>query len=134
MKNLKKILVVITFICCLFSCNKDDDTIVNTKQYPATAVNTWDGFITVNEMGGGTPIHISWLVKPNGVMEVISGNTSIITGEWYMTGSIFTCTYKELNGDKVTFQLIKSKTLNMAGFKGLNDETSGAGRINMYVV
>ena len=135
-KSLLKLVMLLILSFTLMNCSKDDDSATTkiVKEYPENLVYRWDGFMTVNEMGGGQPINISWLVKANGLLEVVTVNQPILTGEWYMNGNIFTCTYTDYNGEVVTFQLIKSKTANMAGFKGLNQETSGAGRINMYVV
>lgn len=135
-KTLLRLVMLVILSFTIMNCSKDDDSTAKkmVKEYPENVIYKWDGFLTVNEMGGSQPINITWHVKANGLLEVKNGNQAILTGEWYMKGNIFTCTYTDYNGEVVTFQLIKSKTANMAGFKGLNQETSGAGRINMYVV
>ena len=137
MKNIKTIIVLFIFGFYILSCSKDEETKVAAgpvKEYPTNMIYQWDGTVRQTDFGFTTETQLQWNIKANGVIEIFNGAQPKIIGEWYMIGNIFTCNYTTSTGEKLTFQLLKSKTLNMVGFKGLNGETSGSGRVYIYVV
>ena len=138
MKNMKKILAVIVLIIGFLSCSKDNEApkiIPIQKEYPANMIYRWDGSVRADDAGSGAvQTSLIWNVKANGVLEVINVAQPDIIGEWYMIGNIFNCTYTASDGKKYTYQLIKSKTANMVGFRGINGETSGSGRVYIQVI
>ena len=137
MKNIKIIVAIFICIFCISSCSKDDDTKVAAeplKEYPTNMIYKWDGSYRQTDFGTNPDTQLIWDIKANGVMEITNAAQPPIIGEWYMIGNIFTCSYTSSTGIKMTFQLLKSKTLNMVGFRGLNGETSGSGRVYVYVV
>ena len=137
MKNIKIILALTIFSICILSCSKDNDTKVAAgpvKEYPTNMIYRWDGSFRQTDLGNTAETQLIWNIKANGVMEITNGAQPTIIGEWYMIGNIFTCNYTSSSGLKMTFQLLKSKTLNMVGFRGLNGENSGSGRVYVYVV
>ena len=130
--------IIIAF--CTLSCSNDDESEVKpiAKEYPENMIKQWDGWVTDLDFGENAQntTNMRWFIKANGVLEVFnfgSPNTPLIVGTWYMNGNIFNCTYT-INGKTYTYQLIKNKSLVMVGFRGLNNETSGAGRVNIYVI
>lgn len=136
MKNIKTILALVIFAIGITSCSKDDEPAPRTitKEYPENMMQyPWIGEVTAFDIGGQTT-GLEWNLKPNGRLEVRNGNQPPIIGEWYMIGNIFTCKYTSATGEQWTYQLIKNSALVMVGFRGLSGETSGSGRVYMYVV
>jgi hypothetical protein len=131
MKKLKVILALV-LLSFAFSCSNDDDQTVH-KEYPENMIQRWDGQLTQGDLGGTVTAFV-WNLKADGVLEVKEGNTVIATGTWYMNGNIFNATYTLNSGVQYSYQLIKNKALVMTGFRGLNNEVSGAGRIFVFVV
>ena len=137
MKNIKTILALFIFAFCILSCSKDEEAkpiAGPLKEYPANMIYQWDGTVRQTDFGFTTETALRWNIKANGVLEILNGAQPAIIGEWYMIANVFTCNYTSNTGEKLTFQLLKSKTLNMVGFKGLNGETSGSGRVYIYVI
>ena len=137
MKNIKTILALFIFAFCILSCSKDEEAkpiAGPLKEYPANMIYQWDGTVRQTDFGFTTETALRWNIKANGVLEILNGAQPAIIGEWYMIGNVFTCNYTSNTAEKLTFQLLKSKTLNMVGFKGLNGETSGSGRVYIYVI
>jgi len=132
MKKLKIISALVLLISFAISCTNDDDQTVY-KEYPENMLYRWEGELTKGELSGAVT-SFAWNLKANGVLEVLQGNTVIATGTWYMNGNIFNATYTLNSGEKYTYQLIKNKALSMTGYRGLNDEVSGAGKVFLYVV
>ena len=131
MKKLKIILALVLLLSFAISCSNDDDAV--NKEYPENMLYRWEGELTKGELSGAVT-SFAWNLKANGVLEVLQGNTVIATGIWYMNGNIFNATYTLNSGEKYTYQLIKNKALSMTGYRGLNDEVSGAGKVFLYVV
>ena len=131
---------ILLFVITLFviSCSKDNEApkiIPIQKEYPANMIYRWDGSVRADDAGSGAvQTSLIWNVKANGVLEVRNGAQPLIIGEWYIIANIFNCTYIAIDEKKYTYQLIKSKTLNMVGFRGLNGETSGSGRVYIQVI
>ena len=143
MKKLKKILAVIVLLIGFLSCTKDNEEpkivpVTVQKEYPTFVLERWDGSVTDTDFINGNEEMIGWNVKANGVLEVYRdegvSQTTAIKGEWYMQGDIFYCTYLSKNGKNYTYKLIKNKALVMLGFRGINGETSGSGRVYIYVI
>ncbi|MEO7978649.1 hypothetical protein [Flavobacterium sp.] len=132
MKKLKMISALVLLLSFAFSCSNDDDQTVH-KEYPENMLQRWDGQLTQGELSGTVTAFV-WNLKANGVLEVMEGNTVIATGSWYMNGNVFNGTYTLNSGEKYSYQLIKNKALVMTGFRGLNNEVAGAGRIFIFVV
>ena len=136
MKKLKIILALLIFTFCILSCSKEEEKapVGPVKEYPAEMIYPWSGTVRQADFGFTAETDLDWNIKADGVLEVRNANQPKIIGEWYMIGNIFTCTYINTVGVKLTFQLLKSRSLNMVGFRGLNGETSGSGRVYVYVV
>lgn len=141
MKNLETIFAIFTLTCSLLSCSKSDDpkSQAPSKEYPASIIYQWDGSVTATDFGTTYPQKTLRLkVKANGILEVFTdegvAQTTPIISEWYTQGDIFYCSYTSSNGKKYTYKLLRNKDLNMVGFRGINGETSGAGRIYIFVV
>lgn len=141
MKNLKTILALLIFASSIMSCSKDDEPAakVIAREYPADMIiNQWNGSSRETDFGNTPEKMLEWHLKANGVLEVsydegVFQQTRIL-GEWYMQGNIFYCTYISKNEKKYTYKLLKNKSLVMIGFRGINGETSGAGRVYIYVI
>ena len=139
MKNIKTILVLFIFAFCILSCSKDEEAkpiAGPIKEYPANMIYQWDGTVTQDDFGNTGQTSLRWTIKANGVLEVLdfaNPNSPLIAGTWFMNGNIFYCTYT-ISGKTYTYQLIKNKALVMVGFRGLNGETSGSGRVHIFVV
>ena len=137
MKNIKTILALFIFAFCILSCSKDEETKVAAapvKEYPANMIYQWDGTFTQTDLGNTPTTSLTLNVKSNGVLEVLRWNQPTIIGDWYMIGNILTCTYTSSSGERLSYQRIKGKTFLMVGFRGLNGETFGAGRVRLDVV
>lgn len=143
MKNLKTIFALLCFSSIILSCSKDEETKPTTsaivKEYPASMIYDWNGSVTASDFGTTSPQkQLRWKVKANGVLEIIQDDGAFpptsITGEWYMQGDTFYCSYLSSNGNKYTYKLLKNKDLNMVGFRGINGLYSGSGRVYVYVI
>ena len=134
MKNIKTIFVLLFLTICISSCSNDDDNKIS-KEYPESMIYQWDGYVYQTDLPFGQTTPLKWFIKSNGVLEVYNFDNvdELIVGNWYMNDNIFYCTYT-INSITYNYELIKNTALIMTGFRGINNETSGAGQVEMFVV
>ena len=134
MKKLKIIAALILLIFFAFSCSNDDDSETVRKEYPENMLHNWEVVLSPSEYSTEGKIGFNCTLKPNGVLELKEGAVVTAIGTWYMKGNIFNCTYTLNSGGTFSYQLIKGKNLFMTGYRGINNEVTGAGKIEMFVV